>query len=86
MAIRKQQSEPRATGRAVHDSKGYSVWKLNETVHEEFRDTPIIILSGHDAVQHGKLALDAGCNDYLLKPIDFERLDTILLTRVPLPH
>jgi hypothetical protein len=39
MTTRKQQSEPKPTGRAVHDSKGNSVWKLNETDRDEFRDT-----------------------------------------------
>jgi CheY-like chemotaxis protein len=50
--------------------------------HREFRDTPIIIVSGHDPAQHLQPAIDAGCSDYLLKPIDFERLDKILKSTV----
>ena len=52
--------------------------------HREFRDTPIIIVSGHDPASHRQTALAAGCTDYLLKPIDFERLDTILEQHVSL--
>lgn len=52
--------------------------------HREFRDTPIIIVSGHDPAGYQQPAIDAGCSDYLPKPIDFERLDTILNSTVPL--
>ena len=46
--------------------------------HREFRATPIIIVSGHDPAGYRQPAIDAGCSDYLPKPIDFERLDSIL--------
>ena len=46
--------------------------------HNNLKDIPIIIVSGHDPDLNRKTALEAGCNDYLLKPIDFDRLDTIL--------
>jgi DNA-binding response OmpR family regulator len=52
--------------------------------HARFAKTPIIIVSGHDPLHHRERALDAGCTDYLLKPIDFDRLDTILTRVVPL--
>lgn len=52
--------------------------------HLEFRNTPIIIVSGHDPAGFLQPAIDAGCSDYLPKPIDFERLDTILQSTVPL--
>ena len=52
--------------------------------HREFRDTPIIIVSGHDPAGYGQPAIEAGCSAYLPKPIDFERLDTILQSTVPL--
>ena len=44
----------------------------------DFRDTPMIIVSGHDPGTHLEAALAAGCTEYLLKPIDFDRLDAIL--------
>jgi two-component system, cell cycle response regulator DivK len=52
--------------------------------HPRFKKIPIIVVSGHDPAKHRQSALDAGCNDYLLKPIDFEHLDEILKTSVPL--
>ena len=52
--------------------------------HPKLRKIPIIIISGHDPAKHRQLAIDAGCTDYLLKPIDFDRLDSILKTIVPL--
>lgn len=49
-----------------------------------FTKIPIIILSGHDPSEHKKLAIEAGCTDYLLKPLDFQKLDEILENKVPL--
>ena len=45
---------------------------------EELRDMPIIIVSGHDPARHRQLALAAGCNAYLHKPIDFDHLEELL--------
>lgn len=56
----------------------------NLRCHPRLKATPIIIVSGHDPVKHRQTALDAGCTDYLLKPIDFDRLDEILTKEVPL--
>jgi CheY-like chemotaxis protein len=49
-----------------------------------FEIAPIIILSGHDPMEHKQSAMDAGCIDYLLKPVDFPRLDGILQNEIPL--
>ena len=51
----------------------------------KLKKTPIIILSGHDPSKYRQAAMDAGCNDYLLKPIDFDRLEELLYAIVP-PH
>lgn len=51
---------------------------------EDLRGVPIYVLSGHDPATHRQPAVDAGCSDYLTKPLDFARLDTILETLVPL--
>ena len=45
---------------------------------------PIIIVSGHDPSRYEAAALTAGCTDYLMKPIDFDRLDAILELNVSL--
>jgi CheY-like chemotaxis protein len=51
--------------------------------HPELQAVPIIIISGHDPAKYRTEALSAGCDEYLLKPIDFERLDQILHERIP---
>jgi CheY-like chemotaxis protein len=52
----------------------------------KLRNVPIIMLSGHDPASHRQVALEAGCSDYLMKPIDFARLDVILNQNVPLQN
>ena len=50
------------------------------------RDIPIVIVSGWDPKRYRAQALTAGCDEYLLKPVDFSLLDEILarhLSRVP---
>lgn len=46
-------------------------------------NVPILVVSGHNPNTHEKMALAAGCNEYLLKPIDFDRLEHILETFIP---
>ena len=52
-------------------------------LHRELASMPIIMISGYEPMRYRQAALNAGCDDYLTKPIDFERLDKILLDRVP---
>jgi CheY-like chemotaxis protein len=42
---------------------------------------PLVVITGYD--KHFETAVAAGCDDYLLKPIDFDRLDAILDYYVP---
>jgi|SRR5580765_5878142 len=51
--------------------------------HPELDCALIIIVSGHDPAKYRQAALDVGCNDYLLKPIDFARLDQVLRKIIP---
>ena len=39
---------------------------------------PIVFLSGHAGPQAQTAAREAGCDDYVVKPFDIERLDTVL--------
>lgn len=52
--------------------------------HADLSQIPIIIISGHDSLQHKPLALAAGCNEYLNKPIDFDLLEKTLSRLLPL--
>lgn len=40
--------------------------------------TPIIAISAHDTSDFRNDALTAGCNEYLTKPVDFDRLESLL--------
>jgi CheY-like chemotaxis protein len=46
---------------------------------EGLRSVPIIVVSAHDPAKHRNLALAAGCNAYVQKPIDFDSLDGMIL-------
>ncbi len=45
-------------------------------------EVPVVVITGYE--QHFETAVAAGCDDYLLKPIDFERLETLLEYYLPL--
>jgi chemosensory pili system protein ChpA (sensor histidine kinase/response regulator) len=45
--------------------------------------TPIVVVSAHDPAKHCNLALAAGCNAYVQKPIDFDRLDELIVSLLP---
>ncbi|HEX3557591.1 MAG TPA: response regulator [Pyrinomonadaceae bacterium] len=45
--------------------------------------TPIIVVSAHDPARHRNLVLAAGCNAYVQKPIDFDRLDELIVSLLP---
>jgi CheY-like chemotaxis protein len=46
---------------------------------ETLRSVPVIVVSAHDPAKHRNLALAAGCNAYVQKPIDIDTLDGIIL-------
>jgi CheY-like chemotaxis protein len=54
-------------------------------LHPALALVPIIIVSGHDPLHHRPLALAAGCDEYFLKPIDFDLLERTLV-RLLLPR
>jgi DNA-binding response OmpR family regulator len=47
----------------------------------EVVSVPLVVITGFD--KHFQTAMAAGCDDYLLKPVDFDRLDQILDYYVP---
>jgi CheY-like chemotaxis protein len=58
----------------------------NLKLRRDFRDIPIVVVSGHNPSDYREDALNAGCTDCLVKPIDFERLDIILTRSVPINY
>jgi two-component system cell cycle response regulator DivK len=45
--------------------------------------TPIVAISAHDTSDFRADALAAGCNEYLTKPVDFDRLESLLRQLLP---
>jgi len=43
-----------------------------------FECLPIIIMTGHEPEQYRGTAIEVGCDGFLLKPIDLDRLDAML--------
>ena len=48
----------------------------------DFKSTPIIAVSAHDTSDFQSEAIDAGCNSYLTKPIDFNELEQLIATLI----
>ena len=46
--------------------------------HKGLRKVPILAVSAHDAPESRVEALEAGCDDYVTKPIDFDHLNALL--------
>jgi two-component system cell cycle response regulator DivK len=46
--------------------------------HKGLGNVPIVAVSAHDSPESRQEALEAGCNEYVAKPIDFDQLNTLL--------
>lgn len=44
----------------------------------EFESLPIVVMTGNSPEEYRTSAIAAGCDDFLLKPLDFDRLDVVL--------
>jgi two-component system, cell cycle response regulator DivK len=51
--------------------------------YEPLHRVPIIALSAHDVDDYKAIARDAGCTDYITKPIDFNNLMTLMTKYLP---
>jgi two-component system, cell cycle response regulator DivK len=51
--------------------------------HDELNGVPILIVSGHDPAKHRNLAIAAGCNGYVQKPVDFDQLEKLIVGLLP---
>jgi two-component system, cell cycle response regulator DivK len=46
------------------------------------RRVPIVVVSAYDPARHRNLALAAGCNAYVQKPVDFDHLDELMTSLI----
>ena len=51
--------------------------------HKDLANTPIVAISAHDSPETRTEALDAGCNEYVTKPIDFDQLGALVKRFLP---
>ena len=56
---------------------GLTVTRLIRS-HPVLNEVPILLITGMDTPQFHREALSAGCNDCLIKPLDFERLQELI--------
>ncbi len=45
---------------------------------DALRGVPVVFISGHAQPEFRSFALTAGCDDFLVKPVDFNQLKTVL--------
>ena len=57
---------------------GLDATKQIREYRDSCNDVPIVAITAHDGSGVKESALNAGCNDYLTKPIDFARLEKTL--------
>jgi CheY-like chemotaxis protein len=51
--------------------------------HASMHRVPIIALSAHDMLDYQAKAKDAGCNEFVMKPVDFENLMVVMSKYLP---
>jgi len=51
--------------------------------HRRVSKIPIVAVSAHDSAESRSEALEAGCDEYVTKPIDFDQLDRLLKRLLP---
>lgn len=49
----------------------------------DFKHIPILAVSAHDGPESRAAALEAGCDDYVTKPIDFDQLKEVIDRLLP---
>lgn len=57
--------------------------QLRQHTDARLRQLPVIALSAYDPAQHRAVAIAAGCNEYVTKPIDYDGLEKLIETFLP---
>ncbi|HYH83864.1 MAG TPA: response regulator [Pyrinomonadaceae bacterium] len=51
--------------------------------HERTRDVPVVAVTAHDTEEFRAAAVAVGCCEYIVKPLDFDRLSELLDRLIP---
>lgn len=57
---------------------GLDATKQIREYRHSYNDLPIVAITAHDSSGVKESALEAGCNEYLTKPVDFVHLEKTL--------
>jgi len=60
------------------DITGATLIRRLRHMNEELTRVPIIMLTALDAYEYRNLAAEAGCNEFIVKPVDFDTLEVLL--------
>lgn len=53
--------------------------ELAKTIHENYMNTKVILFSGWDDFEYARLAISYGVSEYIMKPIDYEEMNKLLV-------
>ena len=54
--------------------------ELAKIIHESYMNTKIILFSGWDDFEYARLAISYGVSEYIMKPINFEEMQSLLVS------
>ena len=60
------------------DISGAALIRRLRRMNEDLRRVPIVMLTALDADEYRDLAAQAGCDEFIVKPVDFDTLERVL--------
>jgi two-component system chemotaxis response regulator CheY len=60
------------------DITGAALIRRLRRMNEDLKRVPIVMLTALDADEYRHLAAQAGCNEFIVKPVDFDTLEAVL--------
>jgi len=60
------------------DITGAALIRRLRRMDEDLKRVPIVMLTALDADEYRHLAAEAGCNEFIVKPVDFDTLEGVL--------
>ena len=60
------------------DITGAALIRRLRRMNEDLKRVPIVMLTALDADEYRHLAAEAGCNEFIVKPVDFDTLEEVI--------